>query len=232
MFGNKEQTQIIGQPDFDTNARAIERVVAFLDNCLPTFPSVYKKKTANVTVTNEDDVSQTLCIFLNRQCHKGGLFFFHFQYRYIKTRRSSDFGILEMADNAPNDTDSAFFVLEAKWLPLPKPNKSREKEYIIGNPDGGGIERFKRGHHGTGLTQSAMIAYIQSENCLYWYEKVNTWIQDLIDNAPTKDIIWDSNDLLVFQQQLDTVFKYHSNNKRIHKEVIDTISLCHYWLPL
>jgi hypothetical protein len=231
MFENKEQIQIIGKPDIDTNARAINRVIAFLDTCLPAFPNIFKEKTSKIKLTHEDDISQELSIYLNRQCKKE-IFMIHFQYRYVKTGSSSDFGIIAVEDNCPNDIDKAFFVLEAKHLPLPKPDKSREKEYVIGNPKGGGIERFKKGNHGNFLPKSAMIAYIQSETCSHWHEKVNMWIQDLIDNSISKDIIWDSNDLLTFQQQLSTVSKYKSRNKRIYKEAIDEIQLLHYWLPL
>ncbi len=232
MFGNERHSQIIGQPDIDTNIKAINRVIAFLDTCLPKFPLVYKKKTIETKLTNEDDVSQTLSVFLNRKSHKLELFFFHFQYRYTKTRRSSDFGIIAIEDEDPNDLDKAFFVLEAKWLPLPKLDKNREKEYVVGNPEGGGIERFKRGHHGVGLTKSAMVAYIQSETCPHWHTKVNSWIQDLIGVSISTDIEWNNNDLLVFENQFDTTFKYQSSNKRIYQGRKDEIQLLHYWLPL
>jgi hypothetical protein len=232
MFIKKEHSQIIGKPEIDSSMKAIDKVVTFLDTYLPKFPFVYKNKTTKTQLTHEDDVSQTLSIYLNRQVHKNNLFFIHFQYHYLKTRRSSDFGILAIEDNNPNDVDSAFFVIEAKWLPLPKLDKNREKEYVIGNPDGGGIERFKRGNHGAGLAKSAMVAYIQSENCPHWFTKVNGWIQDLMGTSVSSDILWNSDDLLVFQNQFDTTFKYRSTNTRIHKGKTDEIQLVHYWLPI
>ncbi len=232
MFGNEKHSQIIGNPEIDSSKKAIDKVVTFLDTYLPKFPSVFKNKTIKTKLTHEDDVSQMLSFHLNRQAHKSNLFFIHFQYRYIKTRRSSDFGILTIEDNEPNDLDKAFFVMEAKWLPLPKIDKNREKEYVIGNPEGGGIERFKRGNHGAGLSKSAMVAYVQSETCYHWQTKVNGWIQDLIDVPISEDIEWNNTDLLVFQSQFDTTFKYHSQNKRIHQGKTDEIQLLHYWLPL
>lgn len=232
MYESKKQLQTIGQPDIDTGKKSVDHVIAFLDTYLPVFPLIYKNKTSKTTLTNEDDVSQTLSIYLNRQAHKQSLFFIHFQYRYVKTRRSSDFGILKIEDDYFNDLDKAFFVLEAKWLPLPKLDKSREKEYIIGNPKGGGVERFKRGHHGADLVKSAMIAYIQTEDCSHWHTKVNGWIQNLIDTSIASDIVWHSEDLLVFQNQFDTTFKYQSKNRRIYQDKADEITLLHYFLNL
>jgi hypothetical protein len=232
MYEIKKQSQTIGQPDIDTGKKGVDHVIAFLDTYLPKFPMVYKNKTAKTKLTNEDDASQTLSIYLNRQSNKDNLFFIHFQYRYLKTRRSSDFGILQIEDDYPNDLDKAFFVLEAKWLPLPKLDKTREKEYVIGNPEGGGIERFKRGHHGAGLAQSAMVAYVKDETCNYWHTKVNSWIQDLIDTSLAFDIVWNSDDLLIFHSQFDTTYKYQSKNQRTHEGKVDEILLQHYWIPL
>ena len=232
MYEIKKQSQSIGQPDFDTGKKGVNHVIPFLDTYLPLFPLVYKKKTTKTKLTNEDDASQTLSIYLNRQALRHSFFFIHFQYRYLKTRRSSDFGILHIEDDNPDDLDKAFFVLEAKWLPLPKLDKAREKEYVIGNPEGGGIERFKRGHHGAGLTQSAIVAYVKDETCNYWHMKVNDWIQELIDTSVSPEIDWNLDDLLVLQNQFDTTFKYQSKNKRIHQDKIDEIILQHYWMPL
>lgn len=232
MFGNEKHSQIIGNPEIDSSIKAIDKVVTFLDTYLPEFPSVFKNKTIKTKLTHEDDISQNLAIYLDRQSRKDNFLLIHFQYRYFKTRRSSDFGIIEVEDNNPSDIDKAFFVLEAKHLPLPIPVKTREKEYVIGNPKGGGIERFKKADHGSGLAKSAMVAYIQSETCYYWQTKVNGWIQDLIDAPISEDIEWNNADLLVFQSQFDTTFKYHSQNKRIHQGKTDEIQLLHYWLPL
>ena len=232
MFGNEKHSQTVGQPDIDTSTRAIDKAIGFLDTYLPQFPDVYKKKTTKIELTNEDDISQTLAIYLDRQSRKDNFLMVHFQYRYLKTRLSSDFGLIEVENNAPTDIDNAFFVIEAKWLPLPKPNKSREKEYVIGNPKGGGMERFKKGGHGTGLTKSAMVAYVQKENYPHWHKKVNSWIQDLIETSTSADIVWNSADLLIFQNQFDTTSKYKSNNKRIHQGKTDDIQLLHYWLPI
>ena len=157
------------------------------------------------------------------------LFFFHFQYRYKKTKRSSDFGIIDIEDS-PDDIENAFFVMEAKRLPTPTPPKSREKEYVEGNL--GGIERFKKGQHGTGLAKSAMVAYIQKETCAHWLTKINGWIQDLIDTSTSPDILWQPNDLLTFQNQFDTTSKYQSKNARVYNGKTDDIQLSHYRLPL
>jgi hypothetical protein len=44
-----------------------------------------------------------------------------------------------------------------------------------------------------------MVAYVQTETCPHWHTKVNGWIQNLIDTPISSDIVWRSDDLLVFQ---------------------------------
>ena len=84
------------------------------------------------------------------------------EYDEPESERTDDFGFIKFTSYRKEDeNDDAFFVMEAKRLPTP--SKSREKEYVEGNL--GGIERFKRGHHGNSLAKSAMVAYIQNETC-------------------------------------------------------------------
>ena len=99
MFANEKHSQIIGNPEIDSSIKAIDKVVTFLDTYLPKFPSVFKNKTIKTKLTHEDDISQTLATYLDRQSRNDNFLLIHFQYRYFKTRRSSDFGIIEVEDN-------------------------------------------------------------------------------------------------------------------------------------
>lgn len=230
MFGNEKHSQIIGQPDFDTNTRAIDKAISFLDACLTMFPSYLKKYPPKSP--KEKRISRKLATFLNNESRsRNSIFMILMEYDETESERIDDFGFIKFAPfRESKEGDDAFFVMEAKRLPTPTPPKSREKEYVEGNL--GGIERFKRGHHGAGLSKSAMVAYVQSETCSHWHTKVNSWIQDLIDVPISEDIEWNNTDLLVFQSQFDTTFKYSSKNKRIHQGKTDEIELLHYWLPL
>ena len=75
------------------------------------------------------------------------------------------------------------FVVEAKLLPAPPP-KSREQEYVIGNQNNGGIERFKTEKHGKGFDECGMIGFVEKETFTFWLQSINSWILDLstIDN--------------------------------------------------
>lgn len=233
MFQQNLSSNIGSRPEIETRRKAIDSVIAFLDSYLPGFPRVFKDKTSNKPIDlNEDEISQLLCNYLERMARKKELFMILFQYRYIKTRRSSDFGIIEVEDHNPTEIDRAFFVIEAKRLPTPQPPKDREKEYVIRSVNKGGLERFKKGLHGVGLSDSAMIGYVQDHDCNYWFQEITSWINDLILSNTALDILWDSNDLLIFESDLITTRKYLSKNTRLVDSVIDSINLHHYLLDL
>lgn len=230
MFESEKHSQIIGQPDFDTNTKAIDKAIGFLDTCLHLFPQYLLKYPAKSP--KEKRISRKLATFLNDESRRRNNFFMVInEYDETESERTDDFGFIKFTSfRGQEEADDAFFVMEAKRLPTPTPPKTREKEYVEGNL--GGIERFKRGHHGAGLNKSAIVAYIQSENCSHWHTRVNGWIQDLIETSASIEIEWNKNDLLVFENQFDTTFKYQSKNKRIHQGKIDEIQLFHYWLPI
>lgn len=131
MFHQNLSSNIGSSPEIETDRKAIDSVIAFLDKHLPNFPRVFKNKTSTIMIDHEDEISQMLCHYLERTARRKEFFMIQFQYRYIKTRRSSDFGIIEVEDNNPNDIDRAFFVIEAKRLPTPM--RGREREYVSGN---------------------------------------------------------------------------------------------------
>jgi hypothetical protein len=228
MFTKKEHSQIFGNPDLETNKKAIDKAIDFLDVCMPLFPAYLKAYPSKSP--KEKRVSRKLATFLNNESRaRNSIFMILMEYDETESERIDDFGFIKFTPfRGIEEGDNAFFVMEAKRLPTPTPPKSREKEYVEGNL--GGIERFKRGHHGAGLAQSAMVAYVQTETCTYWHTKVNGWIQDLIDTPISSDIVWHSDDLLVFKNQFDTTFKYQSKNRRICQDKADEITLLHYFL--
>lgn len=217
---------------------SVKKVVEFLDKNLLGFTQVFKSKTHTSPVNSEDNVSQILCNYLERKA-RNEFFMVQFQYRYFETGHSSDFGIIEAEDNYPNNVDSAFFVMEAKRLPADR--KSREREYVQGEEHSksgkirytGGVERYKRGIHGRGLPESAMIGYIQDKNnCNHWHQEINKWINDLIKTNTAINICWDEDDLLSIEADLVTTQRYSSKNTRTVSSVNDKIKLHHYLINL
>lgn len=217
-------------PEIDADKfTSIKKVIEFLDKNLPKFPVVFKNKTSRTFVEPEDDISQILWAFLSRKA-RTDFFMIQFQYRYFKSRRSSDFGIIEVEDNNPNDLDEYFFVIEAKRLPTDFKEKSREREYVLS--DAGGMQRYKKGFHGVGLSDSALIGYIQKDNCNHWHQKINDWITDLIKTNKSPDISWNNDDLLILENDFINTKKYNSQNARIVDSNKDSIRIHHYLMEL
>lgn len=227
---SKAESNSKNLPEIDADkSTSIRKVVEFLNENLPKFPKYFKSKTSIITVEPEDDISQILWAFLERKA-RSEFFMVQFQFRYFKTRRSSDFGIIEAEDNYPNSLDEYFFVIEAKRLPTDFKDKTREKEYV--SSDAGGIQRYKKGFHGAGLPESALIGYIQKENCKHWHQKINSWINELIKTNTAEDIVWNKDDLLISEKDFMNTKKYNSQNIRIINTNTDSIRIHHYLMEL
>ena len=216
------------ETEIDNELSAVEQIIIFLDTYLPNFPSIFKRKFCSEESADENLITQELIYFLedSRESNKIPLFRFHHQlYEY---RRSSDIGIINVKayDCWSPERTKAFFLIEAKRLPSP----GRKKEYVSGNS--GGIERYKKEHHGKGLDGSAMVGYVQKHNCGYWHGEINKWINELIATNTAIDIRWDSDDLLTLEADFNTAQKYTSQHSRIGKAKTPPIRLHHYLIDL
>ena len=188
---------------------AQSKVIEFLINKLPDF---HYSNTSDA----EEDISQELIIYLQRIAISENVLFF-FKAEYKEGKRKVDFGILW----AQSFSDSkAFFVIEAKRLPAR--DKESEKEYVFGNY--GGMERFKRNLHGVGLSQSAIIGYVQKKDFSLWHTEINSWITEVI----VSNGLWTLADKLSgsYTKQLAI---FTSKNLRIDETVIQ---LTHLWIKL
>ncbi len=187
---------------------AHSKVIEFLINKLPDFHYSNNSEA-------EEDISQELIIYLQRIAISENVLFF-FKAEYKEGRRKVDFGILSTQTYS---TSKAFFVIEAKRLTNTL-GKEREREYVFG--DGGGIERFKRNLHGKGLSQSAIIGYVQKKDFDYWLTEINSWISESIQ----------SNGLWTLSDKLNGSYTkrlalFTSNNIRIDET---NIRLTHLWI--
>lgn len=91
---------------------------------------------------------------------------------FLGTKGIPDFYFHTVEEGA---THEPLFVVESKRLP----SKTFEKEYVIGEAQNGGIERFKIEKHGKGLSQCGMVGFIENFTCDYWIKVINKWICDL-----------------------------------------------------
>jgi hypothetical protein len=124
--------------------------------------------------------------------------------------------------------DEAFLVLEAKRLPADR--NSREREYVIGERESGGIQRFKLGLHGSALAHAAMIAYIQNSTSQKWFEQLNRWIDELTKSDSAS---WVDTDLLhsFAEEKALRVARCESQHDRIGSST-PSVKLSHLWVEM
>ena len=124
--------------------------------------------------------------------------------------------------NEQNISTASIFSVESKRLP--SPTKSREKEYVIGDKNNGGIERYKTEKHGKGLFVCGLLGFVEKESFSYWEVTINNWIKELakIDKDWHKDEIF-------FEVESNTDFCFL---KSIAHRKIDDINLIHLWVKL
>ena len=123
--------------------------------------------------------------------------------------------------NEEGVTHCPLFVVEAKRLPAPK--KSREKEYITGNNENGGIERFKIEKHGKELPACGMLGYVEKEDFLFWKKCINSWIAEL---ALTTNM-WREDEILA-ETERDNDFMVLESIA--HRKSQTGVRLYHLWI--
>ena len=78
-------------------------------------------------------------------------------------------------------------------ITLPSPKKKREKEYVIGDNNNGGIERYKSEKHGKGLSECGLLGFVEDKDFKHWNNTINSWIDDLSKLPKTA---WKSDEVL------------------------------------
>lgn len=114
-------------------------------------------------------------------------------------------------------------VWEAKILSKTLGTK-RKKEYLIGEKNNGGIERFKTEKHGKKLKNCGLIGFIENENPNFWLTSINSWIKDFA----TTNKYWKDDETL---SELDSNNDYCLLESILHRNTSD-IKLTHLWIIL
>ncbi len=134
---------------------------------------------------------------------------------WIEGRRHTDFDSL--------------IPIECKRLPTPTGKNRDEREYVFNqHASTGGIQRFKRGHHGAEHSLAAMIAYIQDDTAKHWHECVTTWITGLSDGTEPG---WTAEDHLQMQSD-DQSLRLAVLGSRHKRNSLPEIELRHLWLQM
>lgn len=124
--------------------------------------------------------------------------------------------------NEQNVELSSIYSVESKRLPLP--SKNREKEYVTGNLNKGGIERYKTEKHGRGLRECGLLGFIEKENPKYWILTINNWIEDLAkDNKE-----WKIDEIL---SEIESNIDYSILKSIVHRKS-DDLNLIHLWIKI
>lgn len=120
------------------------------------------------------------------------------------------------------ETTESFFDVEAKILTDRFP-KERKREYVIGETQNGGIERFKIEKHGKGLSQCGMVGFIENITSNEWIKTINEWIIELSKTNAN----WHRDEVLVESTHSDNYLYSTSTVKRISSE---PVLLHHFWI--
>lgn len=143
-----------------------------------------------------------------------------YQDNYKLSKGHSDFFFYP---NEQNVELSSFYSVESKRLPSPE--LSREKEYVIGNKNNGGIERYKTEKHGKGLNKCGLLGFVEEENFDYWNTTINNWITEL---SETDNSNWKNDERL----SMDEVNSNYCVLESIAHRKDDDVQLTHLWINI
>ena len=143
-----------------------------------------------------------------------------YQDFYNNSKGFSDFFFYP---NEQNVEASSLYSVESKRLP--SPGKNREKEYVIGDNNNGGIERYKTEKHGRGISECGLLAFVEDKDFKHWHTTINSWITDL---AKKQKSSWKKNEVL---SETESNI-YHCILQSIAHRQSDNVSLTHLWISI
>lgn len=186
------------------------RILAFLRNNLIQFSEDFKNTprtniSQDIDIDYENYISTELSFFLNNNVIESG-------YLFGFEATGPDILVRQFGSGVHSPT---LLFIEAKRLP-----PTNSKDYVKS-----GMGRFKREEHGKQHRIAAMLGYVQSRDFEYWYNEVNSWIEDFI-SANDKGIRWERQDKICIIQIKD-IGEYKSMHSRITE---DSITLYHFWI--
>lgn len=224
MIAEEYQKYYTPIPSFDiTMDKSTRCIMNSFIQTTPKFLSHLKSASFSKQTLNEEDLTQEFVALLRREINA-------LQYPFLVGQEYKD-----IYNNSKGRTDFYFYPIEegkstqsifsgeAKRLPAPPPLE-REQEYVIGNVENGGIERFKIEKHGKGLNRSCVLAFVEKEDFQFWFSKINSWIIALSQNnsdwksSETLNAIYDEA-----QYCLSVSSVLRANN---------SIVLNHFWIDL
>ncbi|GHT31425.1 hypothetical protein FACS1894214_2720 [Planctomycetales bacterium] len=115
------------------------------------------------------------------------------------------------------------FIVESKVLPVPI--KKREKEYVIGEKNNGGIERYKTEKHGKGLDNCGILGFVEDKTFDDWLSVINMWIVELSQSNNG----WNQDEVLTMTENRED---YACLESTAHRTSQSDVQLFHLWITL
>jgi hypothetical protein len=222
-----EKLSINESPEItDGEDTIIDLIMSCIEKAIIPFKKVMRGQY-NETSLNENQLTQIFVHQIEPQMTKycnGFTVDKQYYDTFFGTKGVSDFYFHkseEGIDHIP------LYVVEAKRLPAPDNKKYREKEYVIGGENNGGIERYKTKKHGKWLIKSGMIGFVEKDSFHDWLDRINTWILDLCSVSK----YWSDDEVLIMEQDNNIEYCYLSSvaHRKLKNNDID---LSHWWINL
>ena len=223
-------TASTGTPYFSYSSRLDEIYELSLFEAIPDFIHglIAYPKTKKLS---EEDFSQEYVTALNRcliENPKGILAVPEYKDLYTEDANSTKRVDIAFVSSEQGSLKKKLYTVDAKRLPTG--TGQREQEYIYGFKDKrptGGVQRFKTGDHGLGLSKSALLGYVEKNNFNYWYETINAWIVGKSLELPVE---WKNDeqlrDLDVNSDQIYSVCRSVAHRRS------DSVDLFHLWIKI
>ncbi len=221
MLRDQQQAYYTGNADLSAEkGQSVKVVLLFIGRNVAGFRSYY---VASDTPQKENPITFYLAQYFNSMLlnESSGAVPYLF-YTHPSSDNSESEPDLGAVVSNPMKPEQPFFVIEAKRL---SSEISSSHQYVYGQGRGG-IERFKKLQHGEALDTSAIIGFVQSDNCGYWHAKINGWVNNQITKNTDSSISWDNQDLLTVLTSPDSALFAHSNSQRQN----DTRIILHHYL--
>lgn len=210
-------------------------IIDFIASHLPSWRDDIRRPPEN----SEDGLSDQLCKYLNRISRRA-LGYDRYQFNreakdLVERSRNLDIEVSPAedeiyVDGQLHDLYETVLAIECKRLPIPWGKDRDEREYVItAGRTTGGIQRFRRGDHGSTQPIVGMIGYVQEGSCAEWIGKVNAWITAL--TFETGELQWTNSDHLVPQNSSDAA-PYRAKSVHGRLNDLDEVQIYHLWIQM
>jgi hypothetical protein len=222
----EEKLSIDENPEItDGKDTIIDIIMSCIEKAIIPFKKVMRGQY-NETSLNENELTQIFVHQVEPQMTKRCNFLAvdkQYYDTFFGTKGVSDFYFHiseEGVDHIP------LYVVEAKRLPAPDNKKQREKEYVVGGKNNGGIERYKTEKHGNWLLKSGMIGFVEKDSFQNWLDRINGWIVDL---SSANECWYDDEALIMKQDNIEYCYLLSIAHRKSKSNNMD---LSHWWMNL